>query len=167
MNNTFNILVQLNSKLFDYYHKAKTSGENKAFAQLSGEYIESFPCRISLELKNDFESHANKFSLFNKQLQLLVGKFLRMLERKFELEELPGKLQNWYTLSFKEFVSELVKKKVKLTLAQEAEWEDYFNAEQTKAVTIKKKIENTDKEIDQLVYALYELTEEEVKIVEG
>jgi len=30
-----------------------------------------------------------------------------------------------------------------------------------------RKCERLDKEIDQLVYALYELTEEEIKIVEG
>ena len=104
---------------------------------------------------------------FNKELQLLVGKFQRMLQRKFEMEELPGKLQNWYLLTYKEFVAELGKKKVKLTLAQEAEWEGYFNTEKTKALDIKKQIDDTDREIDRMVYALYELTEEEIGIVEG
>lgn len=76
-------------------------------------------------------------------------------------------MQNWYTLSYKEFIAELGKKKIKLSLAQEAEWEDYFTAEQAKALEIKKQIDTTDREIDRMVYALYELTEEEVKIVEG
>ncbi|MCX6187120.1 MAG: N-6 DNA methylase [Bacteroidetes bacterium] len=44
--NIYCLLAQLNSKLFNYYHKAKSSGDNKAFAQFSGEYIESFPCKI-------------------------------------------------------------------------------------------------------------------------
>ena len=104
---------------------------------------------------------------YNKELQLLVGKFKRMLQRKFELEELPGKLQNWYLLNYKEFIAELGKKKVKLTLTQESEWEEYFHAEQAKAIEIKKQIGDTDREIDRMVYELYELTEEEVKIVEG
>ncbi|TSA16140.1 hypothetical protein D4R75_13850, partial [bacterium] len=38
--------------------------------------------------------------------------------------------------------------------------------EQEKTV-IQRQIEATDKQIDQLVYELYELTEEEIKIVEG
>jgi hypothetical protein len=32
---------------------------------------------------------------------------------------------------------------------------------------VKREIESTDKEIDQLVYELYGLSEEEIKIVEG
>ena len=40
------------------------------------------------------------------------------------------------------------------------------NAEQEKTV-IQRQIEATDKQIDQLVYELYGLTEEEIKIVEG
>jgi len=39
--------------------------------------------------------------------------------------------------------------------------------ESKKAREIKTNIETTDREIDQMVYALYELTEEEIGIVEG
>lgn len=53
-----------------------------------------------------------------------------------------------------------------MTLSEEAEWEEYFNSERKKAIDIKSEIEKTDKEIDQMVYKLYELTEEEIKIVE-
>ena len=61
----------------------------------------------------------------------------------------------------------LTRKKIKLSLAQKEEWEDYITAEQAKALEIKKQIDTTDREIDRMVYALYELTEEEVGIVEG
>lgn len=84
-----------------------------------------------------------------------------------ENKSLSTKLQNWYSISYKEFIAELSKKKIKLTLSQEAEWEDYFLQEQTKALAIKNQIDSTDKEIDRMVYELYELTEEEIKIVEG
>jgi len=61
----------------------------------------------------------------------------------------------------------LGKKKIKLSLSEEAEWEGYFLQESKKALELKAKIETTDKEIDRMVYALYGLTEEEIKIVEG
>lgn len=35
------------------------------------------------------------------------------------------------------------------------------------ALELKAKIDQTDREIDQMVYELYGLTEEEIKIVEG
>ena len=75
-------------------------------------------------------------------------------------------MQDWYLLSFTDFVKELKKKKIKLSLQQEAAWEDYFLAEQQKATTLKQQIETIDKEIDAMVYELYGLTKEEIKIVE-
>lgn len=57
--------------------------------------------------------------------------------------------------------------KVTLSLSQEAEWEDYFMQEQQKAIVLKTQIDKTDAAIDKMVYDLYGLTEEEIKIVEG
>ena len=103
----------------------------------------------------------------NKELQELSAKFQRNLQREFSLETLSKKLQNWYELSFAEFLKELAKAKLNLTLSQKAEWEDYFLAEQQQAISIKSQIDQTDKEIDQMVYELYGLTEEEIEIVEN
>ena len=103
----------------------------------------------------------------NKELQDISAKFQRNLQREFSLETLSKKLQNWYELSFAEFLKELAKAKLNLTLSQKAEWEDYFLAEQQKAISIKSQIDQTDKEIDQMVYELYGLTEEEIEIVEN
>ena len=95
-----------------------------------------------------------------------MQKFQRTLQRKFELQDLPKKLEDWYLLSYSEFIKELAKKKIKLSLSDEAEWEEYFNTESKKALELESKIDATDKEIDQMVYKLYDLTEEEIKIVE-
>jgi len=103
----------------------------------------------------------------NEELQEISQKFQRSLERKFELETLPKKLQDWYLLSYAEFIKELAKKKIKLTLSQEAEWEDYFLQESKKALDIKAKIDKTDEEIDAMVYELYNLTEEDIQIAEN
>lgn len=87
--------------------------------------------------------------------------------REFNLTTLPGKLQNWHTLTYSEFLKELSKLKVSLTLPQKAEWESYFTKEQAAAQALTNQITATDKAIDQMVYQLYNLTEEEIKIVEG
>jgi hypothetical protein len=103
----------------------------------------------------------------NRELQIQSLKFQRSLQRKFNLDSLAKKLEEWYLLSYSDFIKELAKKKIKLSLSDEAEWEEYFNAESKKALELKSKIDATDKEIDQMVYKLYDLTEEEIKIVEG
>ena len=103
----------------------------------------------------------------NNDLQLLVGKFQRNIQREFGLLLLTGKLQSWHDLSYADFLRELAKAKVSLTLSQKAEWEDYFTAEQQKAQNLKQQIAATDSEIDRMVYELYGLTEKEIRIVEG
>jgi hypothetical protein len=54
-----------------------------------------------------------------------------------------------------------------LKLNQKAEWMDFFEKEKAKANAIEEVITKTDSEIDQMVYKLYGLTEEEIKIVKG
>jgi hypothetical protein len=46
------------------------------------------------------------------------------------------------------------------------EWMELFEEKKTEVQTIKTEIEKTDKEIDQMVYELYGLTGDEIKIVE-
>ena len=59
------------------------------------------------------------------------------------------------------------KKKIKLSLSDEAEWEDYFTQESKKALDLKAQIDATDKAIDAIVYELYGLSKEEIEIVEN
>jgi len=67
---------------------------------------------------------------------------------------------------FMQLYLDLHYKRRKLSLMQQDEWEEYFNAYKTEINNIQAEINQTDKEIDQMVYKLYELTYEEVKIVE-
>ena len=113
---------------------------------------------------------ADQMLTLSKAFQRLVNKFLRTVERKFELENTGKKLEKWHELSFSQFIKEVYKRTFKgfkpLGLSQEAEWEDYFLQEQQKAVALKNIIDTTDKEIDAMVYELYGLTEEEIEIIE-
>jgi predicted amidophosphoribosyltransferase len=104
----------------------------------------------------------------NKDFQEVSSKFQRNLQREFEqIDKLSKKLETWYELTYSDFLKELKKKKVELSLSQKAEWEDYFLAEQQKAMELKSQIDSTDKEIDDMVYELYDLTKEEIEIVEN
>ena len=121
---------------------------------------------ISLQEQQHFIEKADKMLFLNKNLQELSQKFQRLLTRKFELEKLTTKLQEWYLLEFSEFVKELKKSKIKLSLKEEMEWEEIFLENKEEAEKIKNEIEMTDKEIDKMVYELYGLNEEEIEIIE-
>ena len=57
--------------------------------------------------------------------------------------------------------------KIKLSLSEESEWEDFFTQESKKTLEIKDSIDKTDKEIDAMVYQLYNLSREEIEIIES
>lgn len=119
-----------------------------------------------------FIEKADQMLSLNKELQDIVQKFQRSIQRELFsprlLEALPKKIQNWHELSFADFLKQIDKSKGSRTLglSEKAEWEDYFLAEQKKALDCQSKVHATDKEIDQMVYELYGLTEEEIEIVD-
>ena len=162
------IVSILNSKLMRFLYESQINEGGKVFAQVKIIYIDPLPVKkISLLEQKPFIEKADLMLSLNKELQEQSQKFQRTIQRKFEGLEINKKLESWYELSFADFVKELGKKKIKLTLSDEAEWEDYFLQEQQKALTLKQQIETTDKEIDKMVYELYGLTDEEIEIVEN
>lgn len=163
------IIAVLNSKLLSYYFVKNTAKSvRKLFPKIILNDLRKFPIKkIKPEFQEPFIEKADSILALNKELQEQSQKFQRTIQRKFNLEDLPKKLQDWYLLTYAEFIKELAKKKVKLSLSEEAEWEDYFETESKKAQDLKAQIDKTDKDIDQMVYELYGLSEEEIGIVEN
>jgi type I restriction-modification system DNA methylase subunit len=157
----YSLLGLLNSKLLNFLFSTKFLN-----LAIKAEYLKKVQFPKDLKISKVGEL-SNIMSKLNIHFFEASNKFQRSLQREFSLETLSKKLQNWYELSYAEFLKELTKAKVNLSLSQKAEWEDYFLAEQQKAVSIKSQIDQTDKEIDQMVYNLYGLTEEEIEIVES
>lgn len=117
---------------------------------------------------NPMIERVNQMLSLNKGLQEVSQRFIKTLQRKFEaLDKLSKKLDDWYELTYSEFMKELKKKKISLSLSDEADWKDYFLTEQQKALGIQNQITSTDKEIDAMVYELYGLSDEEIAIVDN
>ncbi|MEZ4916031.1 MAG: TaqI-like C-terminal specificity domain-containing protein, partial [Chitinophagales bacterium] len=173
------IAMFLNSKLIEFYFSVKFKSVKKLFPKIPIKYLKLLPIKkISLSEQQPFIEKADQMLALSKEMQHLADKFIRAIQRKFEgLEKPSKKLETWYELSFATFLKEVYKRTNSrglnsrglnpLGLSEEAEWEDYFLTEQQKVLTIKNKIDTTDAEIDQMVYKLYGLTEEEIKIVEN
>lgn len=159
----------LNSKLIGWYCNKVSPKANKGlFPKILVNDIRNIPLtETKLENQQPFVKKADLMLSLSKDLQEQSQKFQRTIQRKFELEVLPKKLQDWYLLSYADFIKELGKLKIKLTLSQEAEWEDYFTTEATKVNAIKTQINDTDTAIDAMVYELYGLSKEEIEIVEN
>jgi type II restriction/modification system DNA methylase subunit YeeA len=164
------IMLILNSNLIKYIYGLMINEEGKTFAQVKIIYIDELPIKeISLEQQEPFIEKADKMLGLNKELQNTKQNFLDELK----LEKLSKKLENFEELSFEEFVREYTKaKKIKFTDKLEERnfkqlWQSLFEHDKTLTCKLKNEIEKTDKEIDALVYKLYGLSDEEIKIVEG
>ena len=156
----------LNSKLINWYSYRFIFAKAIRTMHFDSGVTDRIPILRDLE-QPLFIEKADKMLFLNKNLQELSQKFQRLLIRKFELEKLSTKLQDWYLLDFSEFVKELKKAKIKFSLKDEMEWEEIFLEKKEKAEKVKNEIEMTDKEIDKMVYELYGLSEEEVRVVEA
>lgn len=137
------------------------------------------------DIVHDFLSFlAEQMIELNKEKQAEIKGFLTWLEREIgvEVDDLTGKsyLKNYIGdyqkneahLSLDTFLEILKKNKNKLsvnissrTFIENLETE--YNASLNKLLPIKEKLKQTDWLIDQIVYKLYGLTDEEIGIVEG
>lgn len=162
------LLALLNSKLINFYHKYSFLDlEKELFQKILIANCKKFPVSDKL-LKEPklFNQIIDKMIELKEQENLLINGFIELLQSKLSIDKPSKKLQNWNLLDFGILLKELKKLKVRLSLEAEAEWMQYFKSQKLKADTLKTNIEKTEREIDQMVYELYGLTEEEINIVE-
>ena len=163
-------LCWLNSRLYNYVFECLFDG-----LRMSGGYLlfsapnlkNTYIKRIPLADQQPFIDLADTMLVLNKDLQTKRARFLRRLQDNMPEIKINGTLEAFDSLDFAGFVAELKKQKVKLSLVQQDEWEDYFNQYKAACEELVAKIADTNKEIDTRVYVLYGLTNEEIAIVEG
>jgi hypothetical protein len=167
------LLAILNSKLINYYYKSISAQLGETGVRSFTIYIENIPIpKVKETVKYPFIDKADLILSLNKDFQTISQKFATYFSADNKLEKLSTKLSNWYELDFPDFIKELNKaiktaKGMPLTKKDEFEWMELFEENKKNALALKAEIDRTDKEIDQMVYELYGLTEEEIKIVEG
>lgn len=188
------IMGIINSSLINYYLKEVCPKKLGGYLRYNTKSISDIPiiypdCEEILKLK------VIEISGYYNSKDKVIFRFKGFYEKTFNLESIPRKLENWHELEFGEFIKELnkaIKVNNKLrakqmaetvisstvekshsieipTLTKKDEFEllDIFEENKQKAQALQDQINQTDKEIDAMVYMLYGLTEEEIKIVEN
>jgi len=163
------LLCILNSKLMDFYYKFLVPEEGRTFAEVKAVNLKRLPIKRIDENFNQkpFIAKAGLMLELNKTFQTKKYKFLSRINTNFDIDKLSKKLETFYESDFKIFLKELKKKKVTLSLKEQDEWEEYFESYQKELLEIKAEIDKTDGEIDEMVYGLYGLSEEEIKVIKG
>jgi type I restriction-modification system DNA methylase subunit len=163
------ILVLLNSNLMAYYFLKNTAKSvRKLFPKIILNDLRKFPIKsISFELQQPFIEKADNMLNLHQTLNDKQSKFISRIQSNLHLQNITGKIEKFYEHDFKSFVAELKKQNVILSIKDQDEWEDYFNSYKQEINNLQAEIARTDKGIDQMVYELYGLTEEEIRVVEG
>ena len=158
-----------NSKLFgllyELFYETTRTHSNLRFKEIYLSEIPTFDLNIleTNECKNLF----SKINKLIKDKNVIENNFIKLLQAEFKNVKITNKLNTWYLLNHVEFVEELKKQKFSLKLQQKNEWILYFSEELKKILPIVEQINHTDQEIDNIVYQLYNLTPEEIQIVEN
>ncbi|MFX1533357.1 MAG: Eco57I restriction-modification methylase domain-containing protein [Promethearchaeota archaeon] len=127
------------------------------------------------DVLHDFLAYlSDQIIKLNKEKNKEISRFLLWLEGKInaKIRTLTNrtKLKQYYNLNFTEILSILRKNKSNIHIAlSDEKFQDTLKKEVKKSSEIishlKNKIETTDTLIDQIIYKLYDLTDEEIKVI--
>ena len=82
--------------------------------------------------------------------------------------KLSRKLEAWWTLDFAAFRDEVKRVfRTEIAVKERGEWEAYLADNAAKVRDLSNKIEDAEREIDATVYQLFDLTDEEIKVLEA
>lgn len=158
----------LNSKPATYFYRLLHDIKGKVFAKISLDNLKSFPIPDLYKLvESNLRLKYDEIIFLKNELKVIDNRFLKFIVAEFQIMKQSPKLKKWISLEYKQFDIELSKVKADLKIKEKADLYGYFEEQKNKALAIKMQIEQIDMEIDQMVYELYELTEEEIKIMEG
>lgn len=150
----------LNSKLIQKYI---TDGQ---YNQLSTSKIGDIPF-VNIESLQDNNSYDSIVEKVNSLCELYLA--IDQLTTNFEnylFSKSSIKISDSLINQSFDLIEIFTKNKIKLSVSEEAQWLQYFNEQKQKTQELKTEIDKTEREIDQMVYELYGLTEEEISIVE-
>ncbi|MDM8560357.1 DNA methyltransferase [Candidatus Parabeggiatoa sp. HSG14] len=152
-----------------YFRSTNVNLDRAAFPKLNVKTLASFPLpKFNNESVEILSCRADSMLSLNKKLQTEKNNFLNTLKEEKGIEKITKKLDAFYETEYDAFKKELAKQKIKISLGSENnEWREYFNTTTQKINELQTQINQTDKEIDKMVYELYELTPEEIEIVEN
>ena len=162
------LLIILNSKLIDFVYKFLVPESGRVFAEVKAINIAKLPI-IETPLINQAKlaQKAEQMIELNKQLYLGIDSAIELIKAEYQPKKISKNLEKFYTLGVHPFIEELEKQKVKLSLSQKEELIAWYKEKSEKLNQIQSEIDKLDKTIDQEVYKLYNLTEEEIKIIEN
>lgn len=173
----------LNSNLFKFLYNWKLDEAGKVYPQVKKVNIEWLPLpNYKIDDLEKISDLVSEVQILSADINNYKNKFIRYLMSKFAFQKISVSVENWQDLDFGEFIKELNKaikttNKLRdiegqapiatLTKTDEFEWLDLFEQNKKKAQDLQSQINALEQQIDAMVYELYGLSDDEIRIVEN
>ncbi len=166
--NNKGLLAILNSKMVKYLLDIWAISRRGGYLEYKVQYLNKIPIKHFNKINTPIiENLVSKMlNLVGKQ-QLLKESLIDRLIDNFPSVSITNKIKHYFEYDFSEIINELKKQKITFKLGEQDEWSSYFKEKKEKISQLQAEIINTDRQIDKMVYDLYELTERERQIIEG
>jgi hypothetical protein len=164
------LLALLNSRCFWFQLTSMARIKRGGYVEAEAQYVEALWLPAPLpKLRNAIVRHSDRCTLaatrrFESQ-SAVRHRVLDLAPR--EHKKLSRKLEEWHDLHFADFRTEVERVfHTEIPLKKRAEWEKYLaeNAAEVKRLTAE--IETAEREIDAIVYRLFDLTTDEIASLE-
>jgi type I restriction-modification system DNA methylase subunit len=167
-NANIGLLGLLNSKLAWFFMVGMSPAVRGGFHEMRVHYIEQVPLPNTVQEITPYGKTADGAAAKRRQAQDAVLRRIPDLcppDRKPKFTE---RLKEWWKLDFKSFQAEIKKAfKADIPLKQRNEWENYLREESAKVRRLTAEIEAAERGIDAIVYKLFDLTAEEIALLES
>lgn len=171
VNEKFNskfVIAILNSNIITYFYNI-IYGSTKiggGYIDLKGSQIENFPIpNVAPESQKQLADFADEMIRLNAEISSLSNDFFTILRaNNYEIAKIPTALNEFYNLDFKEFLKFT---KLKIDMSEQGDLLKFFNNYKQQCQKLNKQIVKTESKINQAVYKLYELNDDEIKMIEN
>ena len=160
------ILCLLNSSTLNFRYKSIGKQTGSGVFEYVPNAVEKLPIPIApKESQKQLADFADEMIRLNAEISSLSNDFFTILRaNNYEIAKIPTALNEFYNLDFKEF---LKLTKLKIDMSEQTSLLKFFDEYKTKFKTLNEQIVTTESKINQAVYKLYELNDDEIKMIEN
>lgn len=157
----------LNSTLAWFHVVSSATLLRGGFIQLHGQYLESLAIPSEGNALTDSTSSCKKAAFGRFEIQSAVRHRILADLAPPERQKLTGKLENFWTLDFAAFRTEVKKAfRTDIPVKERDGWEKYLAEKSAEVKKLTAEIEAAEREIDAIVYRLFDLTPDEIRLLE-
>ena len=161
------LLAILNSKVIRFYLQSIANTSGMGTTRWINTYVKEFPIPfLSKKEQKSIAQNISKLIKLKNKNNKTKQTFINLIMSDLKINQPSKQLKNWYNLEWTEFNNELDKNKAEWNITKKKEWQTFFIKEKETIIPLINKISKIDENINKIVYKLYNLSKEEINIIE-